>query len=194
VSTGPVLHLVRHGESTWNAAGLLQGRTAHVGLTARGRAQAFGAARALRVAADAVVLTSPQRRAAETAAVVGRVLGLPVRECAGLREQSHGEWEGRAAAECAAALAGAAPDWAPPGGETGRALHARAQRVLAALPGAGSVVLITHGETLRALVAAACGLGVEDAPREVPPNGTVVDLCPVGPGRWERAEQLAPHR
>ncbi|MCE0762835.1 histidine phosphatase family protein [Pseudonocardia kujensis] len=194
MSTGPVLHLVRHGESTWNAAGLLQGRTAHVALTARGRAQALDAARALRVAADAVVLSSPQRRAAETAAVVGRVLGLAVRECAGLREQSHGEWEGRPAAQCAAALAGAEPDWAPPGGETGRELHARAERVLAALPEAGSVVLVTHGETLRALVAAACGLGAEDAPREVPPNGAVVDLWPVGPGRWERAPEFAPHR
>ena len=60
----------------------------------------FEVARALRVAAGALVLTSPQRRAVETAAVVGRVLGLPVRECPGLREQSHGEWEGRPAAGC----------------------------------------------------------------------------------------------
>jgi probable phosphoglycerate mutase len=190
----PVLHLVRHGESTWNAAGLLQGRTAHVGLTAQGRSQAFEVARALRVAAGALVLTSPQRRAVETAAVVGRVLGLPVRECPGLREQSHGEWEGRPAAGCAAVLAGAEPDWAPPGGETGRQLHARAERVLGALPPAGSIVLVTHGETVRALVAAACGLAVEEAPREVPANGAVVDLRPVGPGRWEPAEHLAPHR
>ncbi|WP_433507734.1 histidine phosphatase family protein [Pseudonocardia halophobica] len=194
MSTPPVLHLVRHGESTWNAAGLLQGRTAHVGLTARGRAQARAAAEALQVGTGALVLTSPQRRAAETAAVVGRVLGLPVRECPGLREQSHGDWEGRPAAECAGVLAGAEPDWAPPGGETGRELHARAGRVLRALPAAGSVVLVTHGETLRALVAAACGLGVEEAPREVPANGTVVALRPVGRGRWARAEDLAPHR
>ncbi|MFC5951181.1 histidine phosphatase family protein [Pseudonocardia lutea] len=191
MSAAPVLHLVRHGESTWNAAGLLQGRTAHVGLTARGRAQARAAAEALRVGAGALVLTSPQRRAAETAAAVGRVLGVPVRECPGLCEQSHGEWEGRPAADCAAALAGADPDWAPPGGETGRELHARAQRVLRALPPARSVVLVTHGETLRALVVAACGLAVEEAPRELPPNGTVVALRPVGPERWERAEQPA---
>ncbi|GAA4698911.1 alpha-ribazole phosphatase [Pseudonocardia yuanmonensis] len=185
-----MLHLVRHGESTWNAAGLLQGRTAHVGLTARGRTQALAVARALRVAAVTVVLTSPQRRAAETAAVIGRVLGLPVRDCPGLREQSHGEWEGRPAADCAAALAAADPDWAPPGGETGRELHTRAARLLRGLPTAGAVVLVTHGETLRALVAAACGLSVEEAPRELPPNGTVVDLRPVGPGRWERAGRV----
>ncbi|MFR9801067.1 histidine phosphatase family protein [Pseudonocardia sp. RS010] len=191
MSTAPVLHLVRHGESTWNAAGLLQGRTTHVGLTARGRAQARAVAEALRVGTGALVLTSPQRRAAETAAVLGRVRGLRVQERSGLREQSHGEWEGRPAAACAAALAGAEPDWAPPGGETGRELHARAARVLAGLPVAGEVVLVTHGETLRALVAAACGLGPEEAPREVPPNGTLVELRPVGPGRWERTEQPA---
>jgi 2,3-bisphosphoglycerate-dependent phosphoglycerate mutase len=168
-----VIRLVRHGESTWNAAGLLQGRTAHVGLTARGRAQARGAARRL-AGFGGPILTSPQRRALQTATIIGSALGLPVTQCPELREQSHGEWEGRAVAELPPWPDD--PDWAPPGGETARALHARAAGFLAGLE--GPAVLVTHGETIRALLAAAAGLPAGAMPRDVPANGAVVACFP----------------
>ncbi|WP_181784962.1 histidine phosphatase family protein, partial [Pseudonocardia pini] len=82
--------LVRHGESTWNAAGLLQGSTQTVGLTARGRAQARAAADWIRVPPATRILTSPQLRATETARILAEHLGLPVHECLELREQAHG--------------------------------------------------------------------------------------------------------
>jgi 2,3-bisphosphoglycerate-dependent phosphoglycerate mutase len=154
------LILVRHGESVWNAAGLLQGSTHDVGLTARGRAQAR--------AVDAWgvrVLTSPQLRALETAQIIAERLDLPVEQAPELREQCHGVWEGRPAAVYAPLLAAAGPDWAPPGGETFRELWARARGI--DLTGA---VVVTHGETIRALLAPS----PEDPPGSIPPNGAVL--------------------
>lgn len=168
----PVLHLVRHGESTWNAAGLLQGCTPHVGLTARGHAQARAAAAALAARPVGAVLTSDQLRALHTAAPIARALGLTVERDPALREQCHGAWEGLPAAGRTAQLAAAAPDWAPPGGESARALRRRAARFLDALlddPPAAEIVLVTHGETIRALTADG---------RDVPANGTVVTVEP----------------
>lgn len=164
--------LVRHGESVWNSAGLLQGRTHAVGLTARGRAQAravdlgiLGDRRGVRI------LTSPQLRALETAWLLAERIGSPVEECAELREQGHGGWEGRPVAVYAPLLAAAGPDWAPPGGETFRELWTRVRGI--DLTGA---VVVTHGETIRALLAPS----PEEPPRRIPPNGAVLALG--GPG------------
>jgi 2,3-bisphosphoglycerate-dependent phosphoglycerate mutase len=159
--TGGAL-LVRHGESLWNAAGLLQGRTHAVGLTERGRAQA----RAVEVHGDRI-LTSPQRRALETAEILAERCGLPVEQCPELREQSHGVWEGRSAAVYAPLLAAAGPDWAPPGGETFRELWTRVRGL--DLTGA---VVVTHGETIRAILTPSA----DEPGGAVPPNGAVVAL------------------
>ena len=69
--------------------------------------------------------------------------------------------EGRPAAPYAPLLAAAGPDWAPPGGETFRALCARVRGI--DLTGA---VVVTHGETIRALL--------KEPGRRIPHNGEVL--------------------
>lgn len=183
--TGGALLLVRHGESTWNAAGLLQGHTAHVPLSARGRGQAARAAARLAGRPVAAVLSSDQARAVETAVAIAAAHRLAVHAEPALREQGHGVWEGRRAAGRAALLAAAGPDWAPAGGETGRALQARVAGFLDRLradrrllgpgphrPPAGDVVLVTHGETIRALRAVLTG-----DPGPLPGNGEIVTVA-----------------
>ena len=44
---GPTLWLVRHGESTWNVLGIIQGQSDQATLTSRGRIQAQQAAQRL---------------------------------------------------------------------------------------------------------------------------------------------------
>jgi probable phosphoglycerate mutase len=85
-----VLVLVRHGQSTANAAGLLAGRT-DFPLTDEGRAQA----RALSAVLGPVrrVISSPLRRAVETAEAMA--LGLPVEIDDRWLEVDYGEHEGR---------------------------------------------------------------------------------------------------
>lgn len=69
------LILVRHGESVGNAAGVLQGRL-DFGLSERGLAQAKLTAERLRDAEAARVVSSPLKRAAQTAGFVAEALDL----------------------------------------------------------------------------------------------------------------------
>ncbi|ODU03068.1 MAG: hypothetical protein ABS81_15595 [Pseudonocardia sp. SCN 72-86] len=166
-----MLYLVRHGESTWNVAGRLQGCTPDVPLTARGHAQAEEAADVLADRRVWAVVSSDQRRAVDTAAVIAARLGLPVVTTPALREQCHGAWEGGPAAGRAALLAAADPDWAPPGGESARALATRVAGFLAR-DATDATVIVSHGETLRTALALLTG----DTDRAVPANGAVTSV------------------
>lgn len=88
--------LVRHGQSTWNAEGRLQGQTMDIPLTAAGLDQAERAAHRVStlVAAGTPVLSSDQRRALQTARAVAERLGSTVRPEPRLREQDLGRMEG----------------------------------------------------------------------------------------------------
>lgn len=96
---------LRHGQSTWNAAGRLQGHTPYPPLTELGLEQAYAAAaEAVTLGIDHVV-SSPAVRARQTALVVARALGLPVHLDPRLAEQGHGEPIDLVEARTAAALA-----------------------------------------------------------------------------------------
>lgn len=86
------LLLIRHGESIWNADGRWQGQ-ADPALTDRGREQARAAAASIGHV-DAVV-TSDLERAAETGAIIARLLGVDhVAQEARLRERDAGPLSG----------------------------------------------------------------------------------------------------
>jgi phosphohistidine phosphatase SixA len=70
-----VIYLVRHGESDWNADGIRHGREDRP-LTANGAAQAWAAARrVLPHVVEPVILTSPLRRAHDTARIIAIAAG-----------------------------------------------------------------------------------------------------------------------
>jgi probable phosphoglycerate mutase len=79
----PVIYLVRHGETTWNATGRQQGRLDSP-LTAKGFGHAQSVGRTLRPvlagAGKVTVETSPLGRAQATAAVICAQLGVPADE------------------------------------------------------------------------------------------------------------------
>lgn len=68
---------MRHGESTWNVAGRMQGHTAHPPLTDRGRAQVEAAVDELRTLHIDRVVSSPAVRAQQSAEIVATALDLP---------------------------------------------------------------------------------------------------------------------
>jgi uncharacterized phosphatase len=70
-----VLALVRHGETDWNSAGRLQGRT-DIPLNDLGRRQANDAGAALAAQDWDLLVSSPLRRAVETAEIIGSHVGL----------------------------------------------------------------------------------------------------------------------
>ena len=171
--------LVRHGQSEWNAAGLLQGQTAHVPLTGLGHVQAAEAARELAARQPGVLIASDLRRAVQTAEHCARATGLPVRTTPALREQGYGVLEGRPSRELWDVVDWSDPHWAAPGGESLAELHARVGaylKVLCAEPQAEVVALVTHGDTIRAAQAVAAGLGPDAMPAVTPHNGTVTAL------------------
>jgi broad specificity phosphatase PhoE len=124
--------LVRHGESTWNVAGLAQGHNDDAELTERGLRQAAEAAWPFRDRAVRSIYASDLRRARQTAAVFAAALGLPVHTDTRLRERSLGVLEGSQSItidESVIGLAGGLvidPDTRPPAGESVRDLYLRA--------------------------------------------------------------------
>lgn len=164
-----VVFLVRHGESEWNVSGRLQGQTRHVGLTARGYAQAAAAGRHLAEEGVDAVVSSDLVRASLTAAAVRGATGAPLTFDARLREQSYGAFDG--------CVAIGSDDIARAGG--GESIHDVYQRVGALLTECAGherrrVALVTHGETIRAAIAWLHGRTSAEAPATIPPNGSVI--------------------
>lgn len=93
--------VVRHGETDWNTAGILQGWI-DVEINDEGRRQAFELAAAFAGTGFSVICSSPLRRAAETAEIIARELRLtsPV-FLAGLKERNFGVIQGIPKAELA---------------------------------------------------------------------------------------------
>ncbi|MBO1030444.1 histidine phosphatase family protein [Tessaracoccus sp. SD287] len=155
-----ILHLVRHGQSTWNAEGRLQGQTMDVPLTELGLAQARDAAVRLAGTTLTAILTSDQLRARQTAELLAEPHGLIPQATPLLREQALGELEGRLTSELMPQPVPAGLDMAEVawgGGESLADVYQRLQRLLAELRTRfdrhGRVMLVSHGDTLRVLLA-----------------------------------------
>jgi len=150
------LLLARHGETSWNALGRLQGHT-DIALNEVGRDQARALAEQLRDAAITSVVTSDLARARETGEIIAAALGLaaPSTEPE-LRERRFGVFEGLTRHECAAQHPEAWQAWlaqtgAPPGGEPrAQAVErlGRTLRRLAATDG-GATLVVSHGGLMR---------------------------------------------
>ncbi|SDS41861.1 probable phosphoglycerate mutase [Paraoerskovia marina] len=185
-SVATTLVLVRHGETALTERGAYSGAVAPgPALTSTGRIQAARAADLVqRVGRKAWgdlpfvsrIVASPLERAAETAAALGRRLGLHVRPDARLRECAFGDWESLTADEIDARWPGELAEWyesgtsvPPGGGESARDVGERVAPALAELvaahPGA-SVAVVGHTIQIRA----ALGLALD-----VPPSrwGTI---------------------
>ena len=187
-AAGPALWLVRHGESTWNVAGLAQGHNDLAELTDRGLAQASDAARQFRDRPIRAIYASDLRRARQTAAAFAVVLGLPVAADARLRERSLGVLEGVPSASISASVTGleagrvADPDARPAGGESVRDLYTRAAEFIDELAAtvdddaAGDVVVVAHGGTVRVLEAYLRGIPADQMAWGPVENATVVRI------------------
>lgn len=182
--------MVRHGESEWNLQGRLQGQTLHVPLTALGLEQAERAAEtvATLVPHGTEVFSSDQLRAHQTALRVAAVLGSTVQTTPLLREQALGELEGRLTSEL---VEEPVPDgmhlsevcWG--GGESVQQVHARCVQLLATLPVRDHLVLVSHGDLLRVLLAVLDGRSHRDVEWTAIGNGEVLvrEVDPVGARR-----------
>jgi broad specificity phosphatase PhoE len=156
---------VRHGQTDANRDGLLLGR-ADVPLNDTGRAQAATVAGSFD-AAPAVVVTSPLQRCVDTAKVIADRWGVGVRVDDRLVEIDYGAWDETALGEVpdeAWAHWRKDPSFAPPGGESLTAVHARVEecaRELLEGSQDGIVVAVSHVSPIKAAAAWALGGGPE---------------------------------
>jgi ribonuclease H / adenosylcobalamin/alpha-ribazole phosphatase len=152
--------LLRHGETAMS----VEKRFSGVGdppLTDAGRAMAAAAATRLATSGATAVVSSPLRRARETAALVAEAVGVDVEVEEGLRETDFGDWDGytfaevrqRWPAELEAWLASTAV--APPHGEsfddTAVRVRAALHRVLRRYAGR-TVVCVSHVTPVKTLL------------------------------------------
>lgn len=156
----PVLALVRHGETDWNRARRIQGRT-EVPLNDTGREQARGAAAALSARAWSSVHASPLGRAIETAEIIAAGLSLDSPTINdGLWERNFGEAEGLSVADIEARWPGLN---GIPGAEPLEAVAERSAQAIEELYDvAPSGVVVAHGAMLRAGIQRLTG---DDVPR-----------------------------
>ena len=161
--TPTTLLLLRHGTTQSTERRLFCGRGgSDPELTQQGRAEAERAAVWLARRGDVGgVVSSPQRRARETAAAAGATLGVEVTCDDDLAELAFGDWDGldlasvreRWPAELGRWFAD--PDQAPPGGESLTALAARVDRAVDRALVAyekQTVVLVCHATPIKSVV------------------------------------------
>ncbi len=152
--------LLRHGQTALSVEKRFSG-TGDPELTATGRAQAAAAAARLATTDVTAVVSSPLRRARQTAQAVADALGLEVAVEPGLRETDFGDWEGHTFAEVRQKWPQELDAWladtavAPPFGESFDATATRVRqardRVLASY-GGRKVVLVSHVTPIKTLV------------------------------------------
>jgi len=163
-----VLLLVRHGH-TPTAGKVLTGWQRGVHLTEHGREQAEALARRLQETTVAAIYSSPLERCRETAAPLARARGIPVRVHRGLIETGYGDWTGRSIPQLRRTRLWRTLQQSPsairfPGGETLRDVQARALDAVEAISDEhphGTVVVVTHADVVRMLLAHAAGVHLD---------------------------------
>ncbi|OGX40244.1 MAG: hypothetical protein A3C53_01505, partial [Omnitrophica WOR_2 bacterium RIFCSPHIGHO2_02_FULL_68_15] len=177
-------YLIRHGESTWNAQGRVQG-WGDARLSAKGVAQAQAVARRLRRVPLQRLYTSPLARAAQTAAAIGARAHLPIHPVADFREVGLGVWEGVPVKRLRTRYPALYRKWLTAPSKTripdGEGIPAFQRRVLAAFRGVleetlsgGSVAIVTHGGVIRAILAHVLGIPFDPLMRGISLGNTSI--------------------
>jgi len=158
-----VLILVRHGRTPANAAGLLQGRLDQ-DLDDQGRLQATAVAAYVQSWCDVdVVVSSPLKRAQQTAAAFGLAVETDTRWL----ELSYGEYEGTPHTDVPSEVWQrwrADPHFTPTGGESLATLDQRVRSAcedVAERAAAENVVVVSHVSPMKSAVAWALDVGID---------------------------------
>jgi broad specificity phosphatase PhoE len=162
-----ILLFVRHGETTWNGAGRLQGQT-DIALSETGRHQVLALRELVASMRPTQVICSDLQRTRETAALLGHT--TPQVDTR-LREADLGEWTTQSIAALQTSVPELYRDWRasrynPPGAETWHQLCNRVGTIINELQTCEGVTLIvTHGGPIRA----ACATLIDLHPSEIMP-------------------------
>lgn len=182
----PQLILVRHGQSTYNLENRFTGER-DVPLTAKGREEAISAGKRLRSIPLTHGFTSVLQRAIDSMTLILQEAGqpdLPVTRDRALNERNYGDLQGLNKAEVArqygdeqVSLWRRSYSVRPPGGESLEDTAARVipyyqTKIEPLLRQGQTVLVVAHGNSLRALVMRLEGISPEEIPHMDLPTGT----------------------
>ena len=182
------LYLVRHGATQLTAEDRFSGAVG-VDLSDEGRWQAARLGERLRDEKITAIYTSPLSRTLETARIIAESCAVEIETRDGLREISHGHWEGLARSEVETRYPDEYAAWeedpftfAPDGGESGVAVLARVlpviREVVTRHPG-GRVLVVSHKATIRLALSSLLGFdarGYRDRLDQAPACLNVLDF------------------
>ncbi|MEV6961511.1 histidine phosphatase family protein [Streptomyces sp. NPDC051207] len=190
--------LWRHGQTLWNVERRFQGTT-DVPLTETGVGQARRAARLLASLGPDAIVSSDLQRAAGTAAELAALTGLEVTLEEDLRETYAGVWQGLTHDEIMARYGEQYAAWkrGEPvrrgGGELETEVADRAAPVVLRhaekLPDEGTLVVVSHGGTIRTTIGRLLGL----PPRAWESLGGLTNCCWSVLGEGGRGWRLLEH-
>ena len=172
--------LLRHGSTDWNVERRVMGRRA-VDLNDLGRSQIAALAPYLSGLGIAQVWTSPLARARSSAEIAGAALGVPIFEDEGLTEVDYGDWEAKTFPELLADPRYREfqrdPVRSPvPGGESlldvRERVYGAMERVARRATGE-PVLVVSHGDPLRVIVAGCLCVALEEMRRLRLDNGAL---------------------
>jgi broad specificity phosphatase PhoE len=183
------LLLVRHGPTDWTGQKRMQGRT-DIDLSETGRVDAAALAPVIAAWRPRTLIASPLSRARTTAALLSDLDPMLDDRWA---EAGLGEWEGLRAEEIGADYAlWRGGQLLPPGGE---ATDVVSTRVVAAVHTAveqpGPVLIVTHGGTIRSVLANFVGLTTDKLQPVGAPSLTVLNVETDGAARLLHYNLLA---
>jgi broad specificity phosphatase PhoE len=176
--------LARHGETAYNAPPRRVQGSLDPPLNDRGREQAAALAKEAARHPIEALWSSNQRRALETAAIVGAEIGLEARVDERLAEANWGDWEDRLVEDIAREepelwerWGASEADWRFPGGESLREHMRRTWAALDDIAAAGGLALaVCHGGTIRCALARDHPDGITGIGTRQIPNGALIPL------------------
>jgi probable phosphoglycerate mutase len=182
------LYLVRHGATQLTAEDRFSGAVG-VDLSDEGRWQAARLGERLKSEKPAALYCSPLSRTVDTARAVAGPCGLQIETRDGLKEISHGRWEGLTRKEVEEQYPDEYSAWnedpftfAPQGGESGVGVLARALPVIREIVKKHEgerVVVVSHKATIRLLLSSLLGFdprGYRDRLDQAPASLNVLDF------------------
>lgn len=186
------LIIIRHGETTWNREGRVQGHLDSP-LTPEGLAQAAACAERLQSEGIEHIVASDLQRVRHTAEILTSAMNLPTRYEPALRERNYGVGEGKTYAEIEAlfpdAFSGTRstdPEFAIEGGESRRQFHERVTGVLKSIVEehvGKRILIVTHGGVLGVVYRWLNDLPVASAHKVEIPN-VAYNRVTINEGKW----------
>lgn len=176
------LILIRHGKTQTNVIGKIHKYFDTEELTQNGVTQIEKTAKAIEKENPSIIFCSHEKRARQSAQIISKKLGVPLVEVSSLEERNWGDYAGLSFQEIKvkAGMNNMSLDerynFAPPNGESWKETEIRLLKSLNKLIAENegkTIVLITHGGSIRILMPHLLGVGREESFKYDPDNASI---------------------